>query len=433
MRLTLDESLTVLHGQQEVRFTNEEDVELKELYLHLFPNLLGGSTRVTAVSLDGKSSAPSFEAAGALMRLPLTESLSPGAQVTLYIEFKTEIPSDTMNNYGIFVFSEEILALAHFYPVLAVFDEEGWNIEPPVAGGDIAFSDTSFYLVEVTAPANLLMASSGIELSREIAGEKNVVTYAAGPVRDFYLVGSAKYQLLSARSGETVINSFAPEEYGSAAVAILETVTAALTSFGTRFGPYPYTELDVVSAPLLALGVEYPGIFANAISLYRLDNSEDDNLNRVLLEAATAHATAHQWFYGLVGNDQLNEPWLDESLTQYVTWLYFVDRYGTRSAQGFYQSLEERWARVDMSEIPIGLPVSAYEDGEYGAIVYGRGPIFIHELALLMGREEFDGFLRQYYEANKWGIATAAGFKQLAETYCSCDLTTMFRAWVYPQ
>ena len=74
---------------------------------------------------------------------------------------------------------------------------------------------------------------------------------------------------------------------------------------------------------------------------------------------------------------------------------------------------------------------SDYEGTAYGAIVYGRGPLFVEALAETMGEDAFLGFLRAYYEANKGGIGTGSAFRELAETHCSCDLGELFDQWVY--
>ena len=36
-------------------------------------------------------------------------------------------------------------------------------------------------------------------------------------------------------------------------------------------------------------------------------------------EIVVAHEVAHQWWYSLVGNDQIDEPWLDEAFAQFTT------------------------------------------------------------------------------------------------------------------
>ena len=132
-----------------------------------------------------------------------------------------------------------------------------------------------------------------------------------------------------------------------------------------------------------------------------------------------------------MGNDQLDEPWLDESITQYITWLYFRDRYGAEAAESFFQSFQDRWNRVDQADIPIGLPVSAYKGAEYSGIIYGRGPIFVHELAGVMGEDVFNTFLQDYYHTYKWGIANTTDFLNLAEKDCNCQLDDLFADEVY--
>ena len=72
-----------------------------------------------------------------------------------------------------------------------------------------------------------------------------------------------------------------------------------------------------------------------------------------------------------------------------------------------------------------------YKGREYGAIVYGRGPLFIAALAEQMGQDSFNEFLRDYAETYQWEIATGETFKQLAEKHCQCDLTDLFEGWVY--
>jgi aminopeptidase N len=140
----------------------------------------------------------------------------------------------------------------------------------------------------------------------------------------------------------------------------------------------------------------------------------------------------HQWFYSLVGDDQLDDPWLDESLTQFATLQYYTDLYGAEGADGFRASLEGRWARVENAQISIGLSVAGYTGGEYGAIVYGRGPLFFVALKAEMGADTFDTFIKDYTETNAWGIATPEGLHTLAEKHCACELDAIFAEWVYP-
>jgi aminopeptidase N len=129
---------------------------------------------------------------------------------------------------------------------------------------------------------------------------------------------------------------------------------------------------------------------------------------------------------------QLDDPWLDESLTQFATLQYYADEYGPQGEEGFRSSLEGRWDSVGRADIPIGLPVAEYSGLEYGAIVYGRGPLFFVALRERMGTETFDAFLREYTETLSWGIATPEFLQSLAEEHCACELDDIFNEWVYP-
>jgi aminopeptidase N len=165
--------------------------------------------------------------------------------------------------------------------------------------------------------------------------------------------------------------------------------------------------------------------------IYDLSNDLRGTPARIYMEATVAHETGHQWFYNLVGNDQLDDPWLDESLTQFATLQYYEDEYGTQGASGFEDSLKGRWDSVNDEKIPIGLPVAKYNDQEYGAIVYGRGPLFFVALREEMGAESFNAFLKDYTETLSWKISTPETLQSLAEKHCACDLQKIFDEWVY--
>ena len=112
--------------------------------------------------------------------------------------------------------------------------------------------------------------------------------------------------------------------------------------------------------------------------------------------------------------------------------LYFVDRYGEKAAEP-WREWTSRWDRVTAKQKPVGLPAAEYQPREYGAIVYGRGPLFVEALAGRMGQETFDKFLGDYARRYRWEIATGNDFKQMAEEACACRLDDLFEQWLDPQ
>jgi len=426
LEVHLDESLAHLRCRQAVRYTNQEQDTLNEICFRLFPNILGGALDVESLDVDGIPVGPSFDPPASAMRVLLPEPLPPSQRAVIEMAFRLDIPTSGEGNYGMFGLQDGVLALAHFFPIIPAYDEEGWHDEIPPRHGDLLYADIAYFLVSVRAAASVTLVASGTEVGRTVSPDQQHVMYAAGPMRDYYLVVSEGFERVTARVGDTSVNSYAPRQQAEGARAVLQYATKAVQVFNARFGRYPFTELDLVTTPTSAYGIEYPGIVALAVRLYGPESAYPP----VYLESTVAHEVSHQWFYGVVGNDQQGDPWLDEALAQYSTVAYYEDTYGPAAADGFRSSLYERWQRVDDAPIPIGLSVSDYTATEYGAIVYGRGPLFIEALASAMGEANFDRFLRDYYQSNSWGVATTAAFQQLAEDHCSCDLDGLFQQWV---
>jgi len=421
---TIADNLYEITGIEEVQYTNTEDVELSEVQFRLFPNILGGEMKISNLTVDGQSITPEYGLKDSLMTVPLLNPLEVGQSVVLKMDYSVTVPQTVDLNYGVLAYYEDVLALAHSYPMIAVYDDEGWNAEIPPQDGDVTYADASFFIVQVHAPKGLTLVTSGSELSRDEDGQAQVLTVASGPARDFYLVASPKFEKMSQTFGEVTINSYAPKQSKDGAQFALEVASKAIEVYSKRYAPYPYTELDFVSTPTLALGIEYPGMIAITTRIY--------NANNDYMESTVAHEVGHQWFYNLVGDDQLDDPWLDESLTQFVTLQYYADEYGSGGENGFRSSLEGRWQRVNNEKIPIGLPVADYDGAEYSAIVYGRGPLFFVAFRDEMGTDSFDAFLREYAESLSWEIATPQIMQALAEKHCACDLQNIFDEWVYP-
>jgi len=430
--LLIPEEIDTLEGREEVRYTNREEVAVEEVYFRLFANANGGQTAVSGVTVDGQETEAVYEFEQSALRVALPVPLQPGDQATIEMDFQVEVPREMGGNYGLFGYFDDVLVLDEFYPVVAVYDDEGWNVEVPPPAGDLTYFDISFYLVQVTAPGDLVIVASGVEVEEETQGDEQFLTLAAGPARDFYLAASERYVAISEQVGETMVNSYAFPEREEHAQLALQYAVDALGSYNERFGVYPYVEFAVLSTPMQALGMEYPSLVGLGLQLYDPDAEVWGLPTRIMLQSSVGHEVAHQWFYNVVGNDQVDEPWLDEALVQYVTGLYYLDVGGEGAFEGWSGSWYDRWQRADMAEVPIGLPSGDYASGqEYGAIVYGRGPIFMDTLAGHMGQETFDRFLRDYYQSHKWGIGTAEDFEELAEEHCQCDLSSLFEAWVY--
>ncbi len=426
MVVQLTDDLSAVAGEATIRYTNRETVPLDMLYLHLFPNLWDGGLTTTNVTVAGAPVEVTSPSDDDILGVTLAAPLMPGETVELALEFAVDVPSgDGVGNYGEFAYQDDILALAHFYPTMVVYDTD-WRLETPSSQGDVIFNDAGLYDVTFVAPAGMKVAATGATVeSRDLPDGRTAWRLVGGPMRDFNIVASKRYETETRQvGGVEVVSHFLPEDKPGGQLA-LKYASDALRIYGDAFGPYPYRALDVVATATEAGGIEYPGMIVVARALY--DAADPTGF----FQAATAHEVAHQWWYNVVGNDQVNDPWLDEAAAQYATQLYYGEVYGPNGAAAFEKSLDDRWARVDHADRPIGLPVEDYAGREYGAIVYGRGPLFLNALRDRIGSDVMTELLRRYYEENRWGIATPERFRALAEEVSGQDLTDLFTEWVY--
>ncbi len=392
-----------LTGVERVRYTNTETVPLDVLYFRLYPNLpgYGGVMTVQRVMLNGTLVETALEARDSALRVPLDPPLVPGAVVDLTLWFRDTLPTDTSAGYGLFAFADGVYALAGFYPTIPVYDDEGWNVEVAPPYGDATFTDVAFYQVHLTVPADLTVVASGSTLET-LDNDDGTRTWVAvgGPMRDFYVAMSADYGVVSEEVDGTLVNSYYRSAQAEGGQRALQYAANALRLFSEEFGPYPYTELDVVATPTNAGGIEYPGAIVVAQGLYDQPGG--------FFELATAHEVAHQWWYGLVGNDQLDEPWLDESLTNYSAYLYYEGTAGQAQADVIKQRVFEapyQAAQEAGQDRAVAGPVASFSEGNYSAIVYGKGPLFFDAVRARLGDDAFFASLRAYLKAHRYGIA----------------------------
>ena len=425
IQIAVDETATRLSGHQEVRYVNAEEAPLTDLYLRLFPNTpgYGGAMTVTHLLVGGVPVTASEELEGSALRLPLDPPLAVGQAITLTMDFSVAVPTDNRAGYAQFSVIRGVTALPNAYPLIPAYDDEGWNVEVAPEYGDAVYSDIALFAVQVTAPPELTLIASG---SCQQRAEGDWVCLA-GPMRDFALFLGREYRSASKTVDGVVVNSYYYPENESGGLAALEQAADAVAFYSDTFGPYPYTELDVVETPTEAGGIEYPGLVVIGDFFYGHGDPS-------YTEWVIAHEVAHQWWYALVGNDQVDEPWLDEALAQYSALLYFETQHGAEMADNILQSwFVETYNQVVErgQDMPVNLPVAAYvESGRYSDIVYSKGPLYFHALRQAVGDEAFFDILRTYYEHNRYGVATAEDWLEAVETVSGDRQQAIFDKWI---
>ncbi|MCS6844592.1 MAG: M1 family metallopeptidase [Caldilineales bacterium] len=400
---------------------------LSELYFRLYPNLAhyAGQMAVDLVTVNGQGAAFEYRASDTAVRVLIPPAaIRQGEPTAVGLRWRLRVRSWPPNRYTLLGESEGVISLPLFYPILAGRQPgvaDSWRLDLGLVQGDAAFTETALYDVTLEVPADYRVVGSGSVLavtdvsSPAAEGEEPTAPWRAwrivtGPVREMALFVSDRLQLAESTAYGVQINSWYLPGDEAAGRAAADYAAAALRIYHDVLGPYPYRELDVVAGPLTYRGMEYPGLFVLGFDLYRSHADE--------MEFRVAHEMAHQWWYNLVGNDPVNAPWLDEGLAEFSTYYY---RLLTRGEAAAERLAATRWrsavayAHSRGLDAVVNQPVQAFLPSVYETMVYGKAALFFYELYTAVGAEAFQGFLRDYIEAYRFGVATPDGFIALAE------------------
>ncbi|RME06111.1 MAG: hypothetical protein D6803_07350, partial [Anaerolineae bacterium] len=305
--------------------------------------------------------------------------------------------------------------LVDWYPFVPPYDpESGWVVHHPWYYGEnlvYPMADFDVALEMLNAPQSTLIAASALD-----QGEGNAHRYHLENGRNFALSISPSYVMQEQQVGDTLVRGYYFPQQRTGGQAAFQTTIEALQLYNQLFGEYPYPSLSMVEADFLH-GMEYQGLYFLSRGFFDTYEGKAENF----LISIAAHETAHQWWYGLVGNDQALEPWLDEALCTYSERIFYEKRYP--------EALDWWWfARINYYK-PDGWVDSVlhYTEGylPYRNAVYLNGARFLEDVRQSIGDEAFFAFLRAYAETYRGQIATGADFFALLRQFSSVDLSAI--------
>ncbi len=428
----LAEEVPTLDGVQRIRITNQEQTSLNELYFWLYPNLpaFEGAAEVKRALVDGQVVEVEHLLDGSAVRIPLADGLSAGATTDVTLWFTATLPTQVAAGTagaGLYGFVNGVYDLAGFYPTLAVYDHSGWNLDAVASFGDSLFADIGFYQVELTVPSTLSVVASGSTLAQQATDDGMTMwRIAAGPMRSFYAAVTDSWQVISEDVDGILVNAHYPDGGLSSAQTALDFSTNSLRVFNNLFGPYPYRELDVVPLPTTAFGMEYAGLLALAASFYTEAGGA--------FSIAAPHEVAHQWFFNLIGNDQPDEPWLDESLANYAVYLYYeaVDWPEMQNAvlENIFRYRYNAARNLGVDR-PVGGAVVEFDQSNYINIIYSKGPLFFHAVRERIGDAAFFAALLDYAESHRYGIAYADDLFDAFRRHSDTSIDDLIAFWIY--
>lgn len=393
-----------------IRYTNQTGVALNELVMAVEPNHHGGFN-LENVLLNG--SALNYDMNGHRLTVYLPQPLAPGTQVALAMRFHVSIPAKAKDHpYG---YDVDQVNLTDWFPFVAPYSN-GWVLHDDYYLGEHLVQDAADFEVNVRAmEGNITVAASGV-------GEPNNewTRYRLFGARTFALSASDQFQFVEATAGAAVIRAYYYPGYETEGLAILNAAVRAVGLFESLFGPYPYGSLSVAQSDLND-GQEFDGLVFLATKFY----NEYDGTARSNLVAIGVHEIAHQWWYGLVGNDSATEPWLDEALSVYSEALFY---------EYIYPNSYDWWWQWRVNYFgPSGyVDATIYEAPTFRAYVnasYLNGANFLEALNYRMGDDAFFAFLRDYASRYGRGRATAYDFFAVARQNTTADISDLMRAY----
>ena len=413
-----------LAGTAKVIFKNPTERELSVLKFQLYPNAyrkdalykpVANAYKNTAyydgdsygeMVISSVSGSKNWEVMGEdenILYVYLERSLYPNERVVLDIGFLTKL-ANVNHRTGV---TKKTVNLGNFYPILCGFKKGEFCETVYYDTGDPFYSDCAEYSLLLKVPKEYTLACTGEILEERTLESKKEYTVSADSVRDFACVLSDKFRLLQSKIGDTeLLYYYYADENPSDTFRVAED---SFAYYEKSFGKYPYGQFSLVETGFCLAGMEYPQLVMIS------DSIKGENRWRTV-----AHETAHQWWYAVVGSDQIENAWQDEGLAEYSTASFF-ESYETspltreklvadalkeyRSYYDIYGSvLGRRDTRMSRG---LGEFISEYE---YRCIAYDKPLVMLETFRKSVGNKKFYAGLRKYYTANKFRMASVGDF-----------------------
>ncbi len=364
---------------ESILYFNTTGQSLSDLVLAVEPNRWSDCFFLNVLTQDG-APLTQYRLEGQRLTLLLAQPLPAGASTTIALGYNLSLPPKSYE--GTFGYLGYQINLTHWYPFIVPYSN-GWVLHEPWAFGEhLVFEAADFEVnVRVNDP-NVIVAASA---PPEPNGEWTRYRLRGG--RALALSASTQYKIAESTLDSILIRSYYFPAQESAGQAVVRMATQSLGLYGVRFAAYPYPSLSVVETELPD-GQEYDGLIFLAEKFY----SEYNGTAKSNLFTIGTHEIAHQWWFGLVGNDQALEPWLDEALSVYSERLFY---------EYHYPRYSDWWwnFRVNYFEPSGYVDTSVYNGGTfrlYTNAVYLNGANFLDELRARVGDEAFFAFLQDY-------------------------------------
>jgi hypothetical protein len=455
IRVTLYDSTHVLKGFENIEYINHSPDTLKFIWFHLWPNAYKNrntayykqiasldimtarqrSTKETGYIdslnfiIDGEPAKMEANPKNIdVVKIILPEKLLPGSKISISTPFFVKIPP-YFSRLG---FEGSTQMISQWYPKPAVFDKKGWHEFPYLDQGEF-YSEFGSFDVRITLPSSYVVGATGIlqnesELRqykeigrRNLLDNKNPESYRpdsqaitktlefkADSVHDFAWFADKNfiinYDTLQLPSGKIIdVFSYFSEDdpIWSNSISFIKD---AVIHYSSWVGEYAYPTVSAVEGTrnIFAGGMEYPMITL-------ISSSESTNIEQ--LDDVIAHEVGHNWFYGILGTNERDHPWMDEGINTYYEFRYEAEKYRNNSTIGWRNPLGQRnpaqedvlanvYKNISLmnTSMPIESTSTAFDsESEYAAVVYEKTALWMYLMERTISKEKIDEGMQSYF------------------------------------
>ena len=456
---SLDEKDKVVKGKERLHWKNiasgATDTMVFHLYMNAFKNNEStfmkeskgvhrgnkqekagwGAIDVTKLVIGGVDVTKDFKVDDTLGTVKLPAPVAAGGEVDVDVEFTTKMPK-VFARTG---YKDDFIEVGQWFPKIGVWDCAAgphghpatcrWRAHQHHLNSEF-FADYGVYDVDVDLPKDWVIGATGVQTSEKVNGARKTVAYHAEDVHDFVWTVSPQFKVTEDKftdaMGSVRIVMLSQPGRDANVPRHIRATQEGLAELERRFGPYPYSQITVVDVPDDAEGaggMEYPTLF------FTLDLPVPPAVH--FPEAVTIHELSHQYFYGLVGSDEVEEAWLDEGFTETMTDWGTTRMFGREG--GDWDYLGHHLSVTGQEQISYAMAAGIdsletrafdYESNRgYGATTYAKTDLALRTMESYLGAEKFEAAMRHYYEKARFTHPRGEDFVRLFDEGAGEDLT----------
>jgi len=497
--VTLDDTLHQLTGLAQYDYHNNSNDTLRYIWFHIWPNaykndktalvnqtIENGNTAlyfakenergsITGLSFSVNNQPTGYEPHPThidIIKLILPQPILPHSSAIITTPFKVQLPNYFSRGGHI----GQHYQITQWYPKPAVYDANGWHPMPYLDQGEF-YSEFGNFKVAITLPNNYTVAASGNLRNATLLDQLKTIgkqPAAKQPAMDTHRALLKKQKIKSAVNPYQLVPKSSQQQqtweyelsnahdfawFASKSFIVnydtLQLANKTIDVFtyyhpwelsqwqlstkyakqATRFysehiGHYPYLTVNVVSGPQNGSsgGMEYP-----TITLITIGEGGQ------ALDQVIAHEIGHNWWYGMLANNERNYAWLDESVNSYYEKRYMDRYYPTTTTTKFdakfasthiENALLQGMMRTQR-DVPIATPAAQQSSLQYGLITYNKGAQWLTSVANTMGTHKFDSAIQNLFKSNCFQHLQPQDFFNALQSYFPNTSDTTWRNGIY--